>query len=433
MARQLMETKIDTRTARAKLAPRPHQPYWRGIGPSLHLGYRKGKTGGEWCVRWALAGGDARIETFAAADDGADADGVRTLTFAQAVAKAREIHEVATTVEVVVPPAPVSVTVQDACERYVAHLRAQGQATWVDAERRLKKYVAPDMEELQPRGRKPGQGGAAADSRKLVDLGSKPVNDLTLSMLEAWRNALVRPGEEVRASMDTANRMLTYLKAALNRLMLDPSNGIGSDLAWRFLKPFKDVGSARQVHLDPIQVARLLKATDGALRRIVVGLLLTGARPPSGELAHVRVRDFTPGNGTVYIADSKTGPRTVVLSDEGVRFFQGIISDRAPDSLMFARENGMPWEKVSFGRALAAAIKAANVDASAAEILPDDTCPYSLRHTHASQALANGMNLQLLAENMGTSIRMLEQNYGKFIQATRRSLMEASAPKLGLE
>ncbi len=430
MARQLMETKIDTRTARAKLASRPHQPYWRGIGPSLHLGYRKGKTGGKWCVRWALSGGDARIETFATADDAADADGVKVLTFAQAVTRAKEVHEEATMVIVEVP-APPAVTVQDACERYVAHLRAQSQKTWTDAERRLKKYVSPAMAELQPRRRSPS---AEVGERTLIYLGERAVNDLTLSDLEAWRNALIRHeagADDTRASMDTANRLLSYLKAALNRLMLDPSNGITSDLAWRFLKPFKDVGAARKVHLTPTQVARLLGAMEGPAKRMVVGLLLTGARPPSGELAQVRARDFTSSTGTIHIADSKTGPRSVVLSDEGVRFFAGLVADLKPDDLIFTRADGMPWEKVGFARALARAISKANTDATSVT-LPSETCPYSLRHTHASQALANGMNLQLLAENMGTSVRMLEQNYGKFIQATRRTLMEASAPKLGL-
>lgn len=44
-----------------------------------------------------------------------------------------------------------------------------------------------------------------------------------------------------------------------------------------------------------------------------------------------------------------------------------------------------------------------------------------------------GMNSQLLAENMGTSVKMLEQNYGKFFAAARRQMIEAAAPKLGLE
>jgi hypothetical protein len=46
--------------------------------------------------------------------------------------------------------------------------------------------------------------------------------------------------------------------------------------------------------------------------------------------------------------------------------------------------------------------------------------------------LVGGINMQLLAENMGTSVRMLEESYGKFTAASRRKLIEASVITLGL-
>jgi len=57
---------------------------------------------------------------------------------------------------------------------------------------------------------------------------------------------------------------------------------------------------------------------------------------------------------------------------------------------------------------------------------------YSLRHTYCSQSLLAGMNIKLLAENMGTSVRMIEKHYGKFVAAARQKLVEESAFKLGL-
>ena len=64
--------------------------------------------------------------------------------------------------------------------------------------------------------------------------------------------------------------------------------------------------------------------------------------------------------------------------------------------------------------------------------LPKGCTIYSLRHSYASQSLLAGMNLKLLAENMGTSVRMLEVHYAKFIAASRRKLVEESAFRLGL-
>jgi site-specific recombinase XerD len=65
--------------------------------------------------------------------------------------------------------------------------------------------------------------------------------------------------------------------------------------------------------------------------------------------------------------------------------------------------------------------------------LPQDCTVYTLRHTHASHALMNGMNLQLLAENMGTSVKQIEETYGRFTKEKRRQLIEEHGFKLGLK
>ena len=50
-----------------------------------------------------------------------------------------------------------------------------------------------------------------------------------------------------------------------------------------------------------------------------------------------------------------------------------------------------------------------------------------------NRSLLAGMNIKLLAENMGTSVRMLELHYAKFIAASRRELVEKSTFRLGLK
>jgi integrase len=39
--------------------------------------------------------------------------------------------------------------------------------------------------------------------------------------------------------------------------------------------------------------------------------------------------------------------------------------------------------------------------------------PYSLRHTYATMRISEGVNVFQLAANMGTSVEMLEDFYGK--------------------
>jgi integrase len=397
MARTVRNSKLDSRSARSRLSA-SKTVHWVAIDRGKAVGYRKGAKGGVWIAKLVRA--EARKEiALGGADDVLEANGETILTYSQEQERARawflqmeagERHS----------PAPV-ITVAEAVRRYISYLKAEAK-TAKDAEQRLNKHVIPT-------------------------LGSHPVVALTLTDLEHWRNGLVRHDEDdpdtERRSKDTANRLLNYLKAALNRLMLDPKNGITEDRAWRFLKPFEAVGQARQTHLDAAQVTLFLNVTAGAFRRLVTGALLTGCR--AGELKAMRVSDFHRETSTLHVSDGKTGRRDVVLTSEGVRFFDGISAGRRPDELLFVRDDGAVWGTHDHHRPMTAAVSAAK--------LPEDTVFYSLRHTYASQCLMAGMNVQLLAENMGTSVTMIERHYGKFTKLARQQQIEAGVPKLNLQ
>ena len=114
-----------------------------------------------------------------------------------------------------------------------------------------------------------------------------------------------------------------------------------------------------------------------------------------------------------------------MLTAEATRWFEEITAGRDPDAPLLPRDDGTTWKRSDQMRPMQEAVKRAK--------LPADTCLYTLRHTYASQALLAGMNMKLLAENMGTSIKMLELNYAKFLAASRRKLIEDHAFKLGLE
>jgi len=89
MARRVQDRNLESRDARRKL-PASGKPYWRAIDKGLHLGYRKGKTGGVWVRRKYLGGQTYQVESIGKADDNQDADGVGVLDFWQAQAKVRE-------------------------------------------------------------------------------------------------------------------------------------------------------------------------------------------------------------------------------------------------------------------------------------------------------------------------------------------------------
>jgi len=395
MARTKRNAKLDTRSARTKL-PVGKTMHWVSLDRGKELGYRKNGNGGVWVAK--LVSPKLRKEQrLGGADDVLDPNGTSVLSYSQAQEKARAwFAQMEEQLAGKAGPSRAALTVAEACGRYVDYLRAEAK-TAEDAEQRIRKHVLPT-------------------------LGSRPVAELTLTELERWRNSLVRYDDDdpevERRSKDTANRLLNYLKAALNRLMQDPSDGITNDHAWRHLKPFEAVGKSREVHLDQEQMARLIGTATGSFRQLVIGALLTGCR--AGELQKMRVADFHKVTGTVHVAGGKTGKRDVVLTQEGIRFIRQLAEGRPGNAHLFVRDDGSLWGKSHHNRPMQKAVKEAT--------LPEGTCFYSLRHTYASQALMAGMNVQLLAENMGTSITMIERHYGKFTKLARRQQIEAAAP-----
>ena len=86
MPKTLKESAVTTRNARVALQPGLH---WRGIDPEVHLGYRKGKRGGVWIVRWRNGVGYKQAKV-GIADDAIAAG---TLDYYAAIRQAREMVE----------------------------------------------------------------------------------------------------------------------------------------------------------------------------------------------------------------------------------------------------------------------------------------------------------------------------------------------------
>jgi integrase len=143
--------------------------------------------------------------------------------------------------------------------------------------------------------------------------------------------------DEIRRRRASTNRVLTILKAALNQSFRDGKVAPGT--AWRAVKPFGEVEAARVRYFTRDEVRRLVNAAQGSFRILVNAALFTGAR--YGELGRLRIGDFNPDSGTVFIGQSKSGKsRHIVLTEEGQRFFTQITTGRATDELMLRHDDG---------------------------------------------------------------------------------------------
>lgn len=116
-----------------------------------------------------------------------------------------------------------------------------------------------------------------------------------------------------RARKATANRILTILKAALNRAFF--ADRASSDTAWRKVKPFKRVDEAVVRYLSIAEIRRLVSACPEDFRKLIEAALYTGCR--YAELTRLRYEDYNDDSGTLSVRLSKGKNRHVVLTEEG--------------------------------------------------------------------------------------------------------------------
>jgi hypothetical protein len=121
MARRLRSPKLETRTARLKLAIRK-KPYTARVGPGVRVAYRRNETAGSWSVIAADGKGGNWMKQFSAADDYEDANGTDVLDFWQAQDRARTIARGHRDPDA---DSGKPVTVGEALHRYEADLKAR--------------------------------------------------------------------------------------------------------------------------------------------------------------------------------------------------------------------------------------------------------------------------------------------------------------------
>jgi len=417
MARSVRDAKLDSRAARGKLKPRG-KPYYRALDPGLHLGYRKGVAGGRWVMRWYTGEGAYQVETIGTADDKADAgDGEVVLDFRQAQTLAREKHLQHTRIAKGLPAEGGPYTVRGCLEEYLSFLERNRKSAR-DARYRAEALILPQLGDLPcaeltaPILRKWFEGAATMAPRLRTRKGET----------QKYRDIEADDAEARRQRRATANRVLTILKAALNRAWREGK--IATDDAWRRVEPFEEADAARVHYLSIDECRRLINASQGVFRDLVRAALFSGCR--YGELAALKVHDFNPDAGTLHVRTSKTGRgRHVVLNDEGIEFFAALAAGRAGAESLLRRHDGGRWLKSHQTRPVAEACARARIEPPANF--------HCLRHTYASHAVMAGAPLIVVARNLGhADTRMVEKHYGHLSASYVADEIRRAAPRFGI-
>jgi len=373
-----MADKIDTVDARRKLKPR-RQPYWQRDAKGCYVGFRKmtaDSTGTWWARSRDPETGKQTEHGLGAFEPFPDHE-----RFDRATTAARKWFE-----HVGLGGSVVASTVMAACDDYVEHLREERrEKTADDLEGRYRRWVKPFAI-------------AGIELSKLKREQVKAYRKKLLSTPVAVNNA----GEQRTRALDTVNRDMSAVRAALN--YAKSQGKATTDLAWaEELKPIKDAGRRRELYLDRDQRRALIGKAPADLAVFLKGMCLLPLRP--GALAALTVADFDKRLGVLKVGTDKHGQdRKIRLPKTTAEMLTECSKDKLPAAPLFARADGKAWDKDGWKWPFRAAVEAAE--------LPAETVAYTLRHSVITDLVGDGLPTLTVAQISGTSVAMIEQHYG---------------------
>jgi integrase len=373
-------TDLSKKRAREQLEPR-REPYWQRLDKGAYIGFRRGPD--TWIARFRTR--DNR-QLYQALDDVKEFDDAKHAAeawFKQVGASVRTVKHRG--------------TVRDALDCYLAYLRKHGReaAAKTAEQKHYKPYVWND----------PIAGIA--------------LHKLTRDDVSEWRDR-VGNGKHGALIPTTLNRHVRQLKAGLNRALKE--GHIGNATAWSLDAIFESREDADTlILLTPEQRTAIIEACEPATAALLRAIEFTGARP--GELAAARVGDFDAKNGVIKLTHYKGKPpkprsRMRVLGPRALAFFAAQAKSKLPTAYLFPMANGRPYERHDWADEIRdVAIRKINKTAKGEDRIPERAGAYCFRHAHISEMLqVHRFDPVTVAEQTGTSVRMIERNYFKLIR-----------------
>jgi integrase len=400
MARRPRSARLETRTARFKLAVRKKPHHFTAISPGIALGYRRCVGAGRWVVKVADGHGGSWTKVVGLADDHENTDGAHILTWWQAQDKARAL---ARGKDAGGRPATVAEALADYERDLIARSASPANA------RRVRTLLTPTLL-------------------------AKPVALLTTRELKHARDALLAKG----AKPASVNRDLKGLKAALNLAAVHDER-ITNVRAWRVgLTALPDAHRARNVILTNEQVRALVAAAyaeSGALGLLIETAAVTGARV--SQLARLEIADLQADRADprLMMPSSRKGRGHKRISRAPVPITASLAArlrqaaeDRARTEPLLLKSDGSPWrpETADYRLPFMNVVRSAGLD-------PATVTLYALRHSSIVRALLAGVPTRVVAAQHDTSVPMLERTYSQHIldhsdTVARRGLLDITPP-----
>ncbi|MCJ2068160.1 tyrosine-type recombinase/integrase [Methylobacterium sp. J-030] len=430
MANRVRDAVLDSPTARAKLKSQA-KPYFRSIDRGLHLGYRKGKTGGTWVARRYLGNERYVVEALGRADDRQTANGTTVLTFQQAQTRARgRIREVEEA-ERIAALGP-TITVRDAVSAYIESCETKeakirnGLPLRRHTRSRLARHVLT------------------------ADLADKALQALTVDDLHGWRAAASATLTDASVRRIT-NDFRAALNAAVRRYAPQLPAAIGMTIRNGLAAQTASAPVAREAQILPdADVRRIVAATaevdaeggwEGDLHRLVIVLAATGLR--FSQVTRMTVADVQVEQNRLMVPLSRKGTGSRQTSHIGIRVAPDVIATLRP--ILVGRRGTETlllrprWQtvtvrvqqkvgRVPWGNATEMARTWKSVLEKAG--LPGDLVPYALRHSSIVRGLRANLPVRLVAALHDTSTAMIEAHYSAYIVTALDELAALAAVSL---
>lgn len=164
-------------------------------------------------------------------------------------------------------------------------------------------------------------------------------------------------------------------------------------------------------------------ARNPAFADFLFALENTGARPFS-EIARLEAKHVNWSDATAILPHHKNTRhgkiRTLFFTPEMMELLRR-LAEKHPEGLLFRNRLGGQWDRFAFNKWTAIFEKELGIRGVTA---------YVYRHAYGSDALARGVPMPLLAELMGTSVRMLLHHYSHMEQK-KEALRDAALRAMG--
>lgn len=240
-------------------------------------------------------------------------------------------------------------------------------------------------------------------------IGNKKAPDLKGHHVTTWLKAHPTWGQSTRSLAIQA------VKAALNHAVQE------GYLSLHPLIKVKQGTIRRRERILTEEERKAIRArATGSFKDFLFALEHTGARPFS-EIARLEARFINWEEGTAELPKHKTmkhGKRRILYFTPEMMELLRRLAEKYPDGLLFRNRYGNPWDRFAFNKWGEIFRKELGIEGVTA---------YSVRHSYCSDAIARGVPLPVLAELVGTSVKMLLLHYSHMTQ--KRDVLKAAASR----